>query len=90
MPGWLVQQKQQGYKLLGLEQTSDAALLPNFRFPKKTVLLLGREKEGIPPDLMLLLDQTLVIPQLGVIRSLNAHVSGSIALYEYTRCFLQT
>jgi tRNA guanosine-2'-O-methyltransferase len=32
-----------------------------------------------------LLDATLEIPQLGVIRSLNVHVSGAIALYEYTR-----
>lgn len=30
-------------------------------------------------------DATLEIPQLGMIRSLNVHVSGSLALYEYTR-----
>lgn len=32
-----------------------------------------------------LLDVALEIPQLGIIRSLNVHVSGAIALYEYTR-----
>ena len=32
-----------------------------------------------------LLDATVEIPQLGVVRSLNVHVSGAIALYEYTR-----
>ena len=88
LPQWLGEQKSQGYTLLGLEQTAEAVQLPGYEFPKKTVLLLGREREGIPADLIALLDQALEIPQLGVIRSLNAHVSASIALYEYTRHFL--
>jgi tRNA C32,U32 (ribose-2'-O)-methylase TrmJ len=49
------------------------------------VLVLGREKEGIPPEIIALLDATVEIPQLGVIRSLNVHVSGAIAMYEYTK-----
>jgi tRNA G18 (ribose-2'-O)-methylase SpoU len=31
-----------------------------------------------------LLDHALEIPQLGVIRSLNVHVTGAIAMYAYT------
>jgi tRNA G18 (ribose-2'-O)-methylase SpoU len=31
------------------------------------------------------LDATVEIPQLGIIRSLNVHVSAAIATYEYTR-----
>lgn len=49
------------------------------------VLVLGREKEGIPVDIIHVLDACLEIPQLGVVRSLNVHVSGAIALWEYTR-----
>lgn len=57
----------------------------DFRFPQRTVLVLGREKEGIPADVLAVLHHTVEIPQLGVVRSLNVHVSGAIALYEYTR-----
>lgn len=32
-----------------------------------------------------LLDATVEIPQHGLIRSLNAHVSGAIGMYEYGR-----
>ena len=32
-----------------------------------------------------LLDATVEIPQMGVVRSLNVHVSGALAVYEYTR-----
>jgi tRNA G18 (ribose-2'-O)-methylase SpoU len=49
------------------------------------VLVLGREKEGIPVNLIQVLDACLEIPQLRVIRSPNVHVSGAIAVWEYTR-----
>ncbi|KAL2233039.1 UNVERIFIED_CONTAM: putative methyltransferase TARBP1, partial [Sesamum indicum] len=49
------------------------------------VLVLGREKEGIPVEIIHMLDTCIEIPQLGVVRSLNVHVSGAIALWEYTR-----
>ncbi|KAI7980638.1 putative methyltransferase TARBP1 [Camellia lanceoleosa] len=49
------------------------------------VLVLGREKEGIPAEIIHILDACIEIPQLGVVRSLNVHVSGAIALWEYTR-----
>ena len=59
--------------------------LPEFAFPAKSVLVLGREGTGIPADLMHVLDCCVEIPQLGLIRSLNVHVSGALAMYEYTR-----
>lgn len=77
------------YSLVGLEQTAESTQLPAFRFPPKSVLVLGREKEGIPPEIISVLDATVEIPQLGVIRSLNVHVSGAIAMYEYTKQRLQ-
>ncbi len=49
------------------------------------MLLLGREKDGIPVDYLGLLDDCIEIPQFGIIRSLNVHVSGAITLWEYTK-----
>lgn len=46
------------------------------------------EKEGIPVDVIQLLDECVEIPQLGVIRSLNVHVTGSLFLYEYAKQWL--
>eukprot|EP01114_Cavostelium_apophysatum_P000711 TRINITY_DN10647_c0_g1_i2.p1 TRINITY_DN10647_c0_g1~~TRINITY_DN10647_c0_g1_i2.p1 ORF type:complete len:123 (+),score=7.95 TRINITY_DN10647_c0_g1_i2:212-580(+) len=71
--------------LLGVEQTANSSNLLDFKFPKKSVLLLGKEKEGIPVEYLNVLDQCIEIPQLGYIRSLNVHVSGSIMMWEYTR-----
>ena len=43
---WLYKKKSQGYTIVGLEQTSSSKCITKFRFPGKTVLLLGKEKEG--------------------------------------------
>lgn len=59
--------------------------LPKYSFPEQTILVLGAEKEGIPPEILDILDAQIEIPQLGLVRSLNVHVSGAIAAYEYRR-----
>ena len=82
---WLLEQKRNGFSLIGLEQTSTSHPLQEYTFPQKTVLLLGNEKRGIPVDLLQLLDASVEIPQLGLIRSLNVHVSASICIWEYTK-----
>ncbi|KAL0409324.1 UNVERIFIED_CONTAM: putative methyltransferase TARBP1 [Sesamum radiatum] len=82
---FLEKKKQEGFAILGLEQTANSVTLDQYNFPTKTVLVLGREKEGIPVEIIHMLDTCIEIPQLGVVRSLNVHVSGAIALWEYTR-----
>ncbi|GAB4834643.1 hypothetical protein Ancab_032906 [Ancistrocladus abbreviatus] len=82
---YLEKKKREGFSVLGLEQTANSIPLDKYEFPKKTVLVLGREKEGIPVDIIHIVDACIEIPQLGVVRSLNVHVSGAIALWEYTR-----
>lgn len=71
---------------MGLEQTSSSISLESFTFPDQPiVLLLGKEKEGIPIEYLHAVDQCIEIPQSGIIRSLNVHVSGAIAIWEHTR-----
>ncbi|RLN39238.1 uncharacterized protein C2845_PM01G00170 [Panicum miliaceum] len=82
---YLERKRSQGYSVIGLEQTAHSRPLDQFSFPRRTVLVLGREKEGIPVDIIHVLDGCVEIPQLGVVRSLNVHVSGAIAAWEYTR-----
>ncbi|KAJ3326105.1 Tar (HIV-1) RNA binding protein 1, partial [Blyttiomyces sp. JEL0837] len=82
---YLKSMKENNYSLLGIEQATTSVSLENFEFPKQCVLLLGMEKEGIPAEYMPLLDHILEIPQAGLIRSLNVHVSGALIVWEYTR-----
>jgi tRNA guanosine-2'-O-methyltransferase len=82
---YLQEKKEQGYTLCGLEQTTTSATLGDYEFPEKCVLLLGKERQGVPADLLQMLDVTIEIPQYGITRSLNVHVSGAICIYEYTK-----
>ncbi|WVZ55050.1 hypothetical protein U9M48_005765 [Paspalum notatum var. saurae] len=82
---YLERKRGEGYSVIGLEQTAHSRPLDRFGFPGRTVLVLGREKEGIPVDIIHSLDACVEIPQLGVVRSLNVHVSAAIAVWEYTR-----
>mmetsp|Transcript_10142 Transcript_10142/g.9794 ORF Transcript_10142/g.9794 Transcript_10142/m.9794 type:complete len:145 (-) Transcript_10142:47-481(-) len=89
---WLLQKKTEGYWIVGLEQTSSSAPLHEIEIPvsvveqeNKTVLLLGKEKEGIPIQFLQAVDTCIEIPQFGMIRSLNVHVSGALAIWELTR-----
>ncbi|EFJ27723.1 hypothetical protein SELMODRAFT_77385, partial [Selaginella moellendorffii] len=86
---YLERMKDEGYAVLGLEQTANSVAVNNYSFPSRVVLVLGREKDGIPVNLIQTLDACLEIPQLGMIRSLNVHVSGAIAVWEYTKQHLQ-
>lgn len=38
--------------MVGLEQTVESKPLPSFPFPEKVVLVLGRERSGIPPHFL--------------------------------------
>ncbi|SCP06136.1 rRNA (adenosine-2'-O-)-methyltransferase, putative [Plasmodium ovale] len=75
--------KRKKYFIIGLEQTNNSQRLNDFIFPKKCILILGDEKEGLPSSILLFLHHCVEIPGQGIIRSLNVHVSAAITIYEY-------
>ena len=85
MAKYMKQKKALGYTIIGLEQTANSIHLQHYTFPDKVVLLLGKEREGTPIELLNLVDQCIEIPQFGLIRSLNVHVSASLLIWEVTR-----
>ena len=86
----LLYKQQYGYTIIGLEQTSNSYSLTDYNFPEKVILVLGKEREGIPVELLqnCIIDQCIEIPQFGLLRSLNVHVSGAIMMWEYTKQFI--
>mmetsp|Transcript_9819 Transcript_9819/g.23019 ORF Transcript_9819/g.23019 Transcript_9819/m.23019 type:complete len:388 (-) Transcript_9819:19-1182(-) len=74
-----------GYSLVALEQTRGSVPLQQAKLPKRMVLVLGNERLGLPHEVLSAVDMCIEIPQLGMIRSLNVHVSASIVLWEYTK-----
>ena len=83
---FIISYKKMGYTIIGLEQTQNSIDIKNYKFHEKTVIVLGNEKEGIPQDIINLIDNCIIIPQYGNIRSLNVHVSAAIMLWEAIQC----
>ncbi|OQR68286.1 hypothetical protein BIW11_04588 [Tropilaelaps mercedesae] len=82
---YLREKKLKGFTLIGVEQTERSTPLNEFTFPKKSLLLLGNEKEGLPLHLIHKVDHCVEIPQQGVIRSLNVHVSAALLVWEFRK-----
>jgi TrmH family RNA methyltransferase len=68
------------------------ALVPNGGIPLPeldsggdVVLVLGAEREGLPPEVLDRCDEQASIPQPGGGDSLNVAMAGAIALYELAR-----
>jgi hypothetical protein len=78
--GWLRRQRERGAHIVGVELADEAvrlADLPAARRP--TVVVLGHEQQGIPPEALDLLDVAVEIPMVGTGASLNVAVAGSLA-----------
>jgi tRNA G18 (ribose-2'-O)-methylase SpoU len=74
--------KSQGYTIAGLEQTATAQPLPSYKPPEKLALIVGREVEGIEPEVLAQTDLQLVIPMFGQKESFNVVQAAAMALYQ--------
>ncbi len=79
--------RQNGYTIVGIEQTSNSQNIHHFDFKRRTVLVVGNERLGISDDILALLDYTVEIPVWGLPHSYNAASAANMALYEYCRQF---
>ena len=72
--------KKRGYWLVGTDmQGTDYR---EWNANGKTVLVIGNEGKGISPLLKKQMDQTLTLPMVGHVQSLNASVATGIMLYQ--------
>lgn len=76
-----------GYRLVGLEQTTASKSLFTYEYARRTVLVIGNERLGIEPEILKMLDETVEIPVYGMPYSHNAATATVMALYEYCRQF---
>jgi TrmH family RNA methyltransferase len=59
--------------------------LPDLDSHGEVVLVLGAERDGLPPEVLERCDERVSIPQPGGGDSLNVAMAGAIALYELAR-----
>lgn len=85
LPPVLAKLRGEGYRLVGLEQTTDSQNLHEYRFERRTALVIGNERTGLTPELLAPLDDVVEIPVWGLPYSYNVATATAMALYEYCR-----
>jgi len=85
LPPVLGEMRTAGYRLVGLEQTTDSHDLHYYPFQRKTALVIGNERTGLTPELLALLDDIVEIPVWGMPFSYNVATATAMTLYEYCR-----
>lgn len=74
--------KQKKYTIYAVEQTATALSLPEFKPPAKLALIVGREVEGVEPEVIAACDGSLEIPMFGKKESFNVTQAAAMALYH--------
>ena len=73
--------KEKNIEIIGADEKSENSLF-NFKFNKKTAIIMGSEGKGISRSILQLCDKTIKIPMKGKIKSLNVSVACGIILAE--------
>ena len=74
--------KQQGFVVAALEQAPGSVKLPDYKALDKVAVVVGREVEGIEPEVLRLCDTVLEIPMFGKKESFNVVQATAMALYH--------
>lgn len=75
----------EGFWVVAAECSDKSESLNTFKFPEKTLLILGSEGKGIQPLLSKKSDFHVSIPMLGKIDSLNVSQAAAVFLSSYQR-----
>lgn len=72
-------------KILTTHLSSDAVSLHEIDMTEPIALVFGNEHSGVSDEIRTMADGNFIIPQVGIIRSLNISVACAVTLYEAYR-----
>jgi tRNA (guanosine-2'-O-)-methyltransferase len=72
-------------KILTTHLSTDAVSVFDIRFTDRIALVFGNEHDGVSEESRSLADGNFIIPQVGMIKSLNISVACAVTIYEAFR-----
>jgi len=72
-------------RVLTTHLSSDAVSLYDIDLTESTALVFGNEHSGVSDEIRAMADGNFLIPQMGIIRSLNISVACAVSIYEALR-----
>ena len=77
--------RQRYSRILTTHLSSDAVSLYDINMTEPIALVFGNEHSGVSDEIRALADGNFIIPQVGIIRSLNISVACAVTVYEAYR-----
>lgn len=77
--------RSRGFRIYTTHMSSDAVSLHELDLTCPVALVFGNEKQGVTPEARERADGNFIIPQVGMIQSLNISVACAVSLYEAFR-----
>ena len=77
--------RQRFKKIYTTHLSSDAVGLHELNLAEPVALVFGNEHSGVSDEIIAMADGNFIIPQVGIIRSLNISVACAVCLYEAFR-----
>ena len=78
----IADRKAEGFAVVAVEQAAGSVSLFDFKVPEKVVYVFGAEVEGVPKEIIDVVDQVVEIPMAGIKESLNVSVTAGIVLFK--------
>jgi tRNA (guanosine-2'-O-)-methyltransferase len=72
-------------KIYATHLSSDAVSLHALNLTEPVALLFGNEHSGVSEEILTMVDGNFIIPQVGIIKSLNISVACAVSVYEAFR-----
>ena len=72
-------------KIFATHLSSSSVDLYDIDFTERVALVFGNEHSGVSEEILPLVDGNIIIPQVGIIRSLNISVACAVTVYEAFR-----
>ncbi len=77
--------RQRFTKIYTTHLSADAVPLHELNLTEPVALVFGNEHSGVSEEIIAMADGNFIIPQVGIIRSLNISVACAVSLYEAFR-----
>ena len=75
--------KSEGFNVAAIEQAASSQPLPDYVTDKPIALLVGREVEGVEPEVLDVCNEILEIPMFGQKESFNVVQAAAMALFHF-------
>lgn len=77
--------RKNGFKIFASSLTNHSKSLYDLDLTKKVAIVVGNEHRGVSEEAAKLADEVFLIPQFGMVQSLNVSVATAVIVYEAMR-----